>query len=402
MNIGYLVPEFPGQTHIMFWREVQALKQLGERVALVSTRRPSTPCPHDFAADATADTHYVFPPSAPELSRWFASGARGLSQARAYLRELKPAGIRDRAMRYGLLASAVDLTYWARRHGIDHLHGHSCADAAHVLALANRLGGPPYSLTLHGDIGVYGTDHRSKMKAATFVQTVGRHLRSQVRDQAGLPDSRILETFMGVRTSAAREPSADRSTSRGRLNLVTVARLHPAKGHAHALKAIRGGVEKGLDLRYTIVGEGPHRAALVELCGDLGLRDRVTFAGAQSEEAVFDTLSKADAFALPSTGTGEAWPVSVMEAMSASLPVVATIIGATPEMITPGHDGFLVAQADEAALLDKFELLANDVDLRLRIGAAARATARQRFDVKVSAANLRDAIRAGLEDRRVA
>lgn len=400
MKIGYLVPEFPGQTHIMFWREIRALRQIGEDVVILSTRRPSSPCPHAFAAEAIAETCYFYPPSISRLSRWVAAGVPGVSQAFAYLKDLGATGVKNRARHCVLLASAADVARWARDQKINHIHGHSCADAAHVLALAQRLGGPSYSLTLHGDLGVYGSDHQSKMRSAAFVGTVGRHLRLQVEDRVGLPSDRIVETFMGVDVSAAHRPAADRSREPGRLRLVTVAQLHPAKGHAHAIAAIHRGVRNGLDLRYTIIGNGPNRDALLELTSKLGMQDRITFTGALSEDAVFDTLSKSDVFVLPSIGVGEAWPVSIMEAMSASLPVVATDIGATSQIITSGRDGFLVPQADEEALLKVFTLLANDLELRRQIAEAGRTTAREKFDVSVSARRLRDAIRAALTEGR--
>jgi len=397
MNIGYLIPEFPGQTHIMFWREIEALRQMGERVALVSTKKPAKTCPHAFALEAIRDTYYLYLPSFANLFGWAAGGARGLAPALTYLRGLSDTSAMNRARHYGLLACAIDLTQWARQQRIDHIHGHSCADSAHILALARQLGGPSYSLTLHGDLSVYGPDQRSKMKDASFVHIVGRHLRRQVEDQAGVPSCGIVETFMGVATSAAREPASGRSNKPGVLHLVTVARLHPAKGHAHALRAVLRGVQKGLDLNYTIVGEGPHRAALVALSCELGLKDRVHFAGALSESEVFESLSKADVFLLPSTGLGEAWPVSIMEAMSASLPIVATDIGATSEIITHDRNGFLIPQADEAALLKTLTLLSNDPDLRRRLGEAARTTALERFDVKISASVLRNAVRMAFD-----
>ena len=85
-----------------------------------------------------------------------------------------------------------------------------------------------------------------------------------------------------------------------------------------------------------------------------------------------------------------------MEAMAAGLPVVASEIGATPEMITPGGDGFLVPQGDELALLDMITLLATNLHVRTRVGDAARRTAQRRFDVRNTAKALRDAVRASL------
>jgi colanic acid/amylovoran biosynthesis glycosyltransferase len=352
---------------------------------------------------AVAETRYLFPPPLPSLARGIGSGGRSLSRALSYLQSLKTSGLKTRIRHLFLLAAAFDLVQWAKLESIDHIHGHSCADAAHVLALARCAGGPPYSVTLHGDLEVYGTDHVQKLKAAAFVCAVGTHLRHQLVERAGVPGDRVIVTCMGVETAELATLGGDRCYTAGSLHLVTVARLHPAKGHLHALKAIRRGLEAGADLRYTIAGDGPNRDTLRRQLDELGLRDRVTLAGTLSEGGVFALLSKADAFVLPSIGLGEAWPVSVMEAMAAGLPVIASAIGATPEMITSGQDGILIPQRDEDALLENIMRLATDVDLRRSISKAARQRARQRFDVAGTARTLYDAIRASLahDPRRV-
>jgi glycosyltransferase involved in cell wall biosynthesis len=118
--------------------------------------------------------------------------------------------------------------------------------------------------------------------------------------------------------------------------------------------------------------------------------------GTLAESEVFSLLSRADAFILPSIGAGEAWPVSVMEAMGAALPVVSSIIGATPEMIAPDVDGILVAQQDEAGLAAALVRLGRDVELRRRMGRNARTTAHERFDVRGRAQFLADEIRGAV------
>jgi glycosyltransferase involved in cell wall biosynthesis len=309
-----------------------------------------------------------------------------------YLRGLESSGIKNRIRQLGLLIAAVDLVQWSDRQGIEHIHGHSCADTAHILALARRAGGPPYSLTLHGDLDVYGADHRSKMEGAAFVSTVGSHLRKQVLERIEIPGDRVFVTCMGVEISELASLGKHRSYISGSLHLVTVARLNQMKGHLHALAAVSRGVQLGLDLRYTIAGEGPYRDRILSEIAKLGLRDRVTLTGTLSETEVYQLLSEADAFVLPSIGTGEAWPVSVMEAMGAGLPVIASVIGATPEMINSGVDGFLVAQGDDQAILENIVTLARDVNMRARIGEVARHAAGQRFDVAITATTLLDAI----------
>ena len=245
---------------------------MGEEVFLLSTRKPSPlTCRHEFAPAAVAETRYLYPPAVSNLATWAAAALRGLSQALAYINGLEAAGFRDRARQYGLLASAIDLAQWARHERIDHIHGHSCADAAHVLALARCAGGPPYSLTLHGDLEVYGTDHRSKMKGAAFICTVGGHLRKQVIERTGVSGDRVFVSCMGVETSELTTLGKDRSYNPGSLHLLTVARLNRAKGHTHALAAVHRGLQAGLDLRYTIAGEGPYQDALLARIGELGL-----------------------------------------------------------------------------------------------------------------------------------
>jgi colanic acid/amylovoran biosynthesis glycosyltransferase len=395
LRLGYLVPEFPGQTHAFFWREIKALRRIGVDVLLISTRRPlPSACRHEFAPAAISETHYLFPPALPSLATWVTNGFRGVGRLLSYLGELDASGFKNRLKQFGLVASAVDLVQWARLNRIDHIHGHSCADAAHVLSLARHLGGPPYSLTLHGDLDVYGIDHRSKMKETAFVCAVGDHLRQQILSRTDVSRDRVIVTCMGVETSELARFGTERSYISGSLHLVTVARLNAAKGHLHALAAVHSCLQTGLDLHYTIAGEGPHRDVIRSKIDELGLKDRVTLTGTLPESEVFRLLSVADAFVLPSTGLGEAWPVSVMEAMGTALPVISSVIGATPEMITSGEDGLLIPQGDVRALSDAIFLLASDVDRRQMIGEAARRTALRRFDVAVTAGTLRDAIQS--------
>ena len=375
----------------MFWREIKALRGMGVEVLLLSTRPPLVINKHDFHPDAAAETRYLFPPNIRHLAAWLVAGCPNLSQVRSYWRNLEKPNVTRRLDRYGLLASAVDLVRWARSKQINHVHGHSCANTAHILALARCLGGPSYSLTLHGDLEVYGKDHKSKMAAAEFVCVVGSHLRRQVVERAGVTADRVLVTCMGLDMSKLASLNANRSYTSGTLRVVTVARLNRAKGHLHALAAVQQGIRAGLNLHYTIAGEGPFRGAIESRISELGLGGCVTMTGTLSETEVFQLLSRADTFLLPSTGLGEAWPVSVMEAMAAGLPVIASEIGATPEMITSEEDGFLVPQADERAILERITLVANHIDVRKRIGDAARRTAQRRFDVSMTATALRDA-----------
>lgn len=384
--LGYLVPEFPTQTHAFFWREAAALRRFGTSVHILSTRSPpADACRHSWAADARGQTRYLFPPGVGAVG-WLLARPLATLAAVRYVLGLRESDPRAKLRLLGLLPSAAELVRYARRHGLWHVHVHSCGDAAHLAALARVLGGPGYSLTLHGDLPVYGKDHPSKMARAETVVTVTRPLREQVLG-IGVPADKVEVIWMGVDLAAA-PPSPERTGEAGRLHAVTVARLNLAKGHRFALAAVRAAVDAGRDVRYSIAGEGPARAAIEADVDRLGLADRVALLGTLGEEAVRDLLARADAFVLPSVGLGEAAPVAVMEAMAAGLPVVSTVIGGVPDMVADGEDGLLVPQADVPALTAALLRVADDVPLRGRLGRAARARAERQFDSSALARRL--------------
>src|SRR6266850_6087725 len=181
LRLGYLIPEFPGQTHVFFWREVVALREMGVIVSLVSTRRTAPEaCRHSFADEARRETYYVYPPVAARSVKTLAVRPGSVLKALGYVFGLRESGAKAKAKVIAMLACAADLVSFAREVGLEHIHGHSCADAAHLLALCRILGGPTYSLTLHGDLPVYGVDHCSKMARASLVSTDGSHLKTQI------------------------------------------------------------------------------------------------------------------------------------------------------------------------------------------------------------------------------
>jgi glycosyltransferase involved in cell wall biosynthesis len=402
MRIGYIIPEFPSQTHIFFWREIVALRGMGEDVFLISTRRPPAgACRHEFAEPAAAETHYTYPPRFVASIAALLARPRSAFRALRYIAGLHQSPLKRRLRCLGLMLPAADLWLLAREHRLDHLHAHSCADAAHMVALCRILGGPPYSLTLHGDLPVYGTDHKSKMARAKFVSCVTRPLQEQLVNRAGVPLERAPLIWMGVETDRFRDAGLRRPVP-GRLHLVTVARLQMNKGHRFALAALSAAREQGYELTYTIVGDGPDRASIEEEIKRLGLSPSVALTGTQSETAILELLQKADAFILPSVGQGEAAPVSVMEAMASGLPVICSVIGGTPDMITDGLHGLLTPQGDVPAITKGLIRLAKDVQERERLGQAARQRALEMFDSRQTARLLWKAMQrpsAGREDR---
>ncbi len=152
------------------------------------------------------------------------------------------------------------------------------------------------------------------------------------------------------------------------LLLVCVSRLNPAKGIHHSVQALAavGGAH------LAVVGDGEDRQRLESLAHQLGVADRVVFAGAQPEAKVAAYLAASDVFLFP-TGYPEAGPVSLLQAMSSGLPVVASDLGGIPEVVgRDGDCGILLPAGDVGALARAMELLASEPELRRRMGNAAR------------------------------
>lgn len=395
MRIGYLVPDWPGQTHAFFWRELCALTALGHSVFPISTTRPpENACLHAFAERARSETHYLYPPRPKSVVRILAGRARGAAQALGYAASLTETTPSARLRIAALLGCAADLVAFATELGIEHVHVHSCANAAHIVAMARLLGGPGYSLTLHGDLPVYGVDHRKKMNHARFVSVVTRPLQEQVLAATDLTPEQVPVVWMGVDTERFKPVPKRTDRSRDFL-IVTVARLNPTKGHGFALEALKRARDLGLDARYAIAGEGPYRAEIERIVRELGLEPFVELCGSLSEDAVRSLLLRADAFILPSFGLGEAAPVSVMEAMACGLPVICSRIGGTTDMITDGETGLLVQQEDVSGLTRAIQRLAGEPELCAHLGRRARERAVQAFDYRVTAGRLARALEQG-------
>jgi glycosyltransferase involved in cell wall biosynthesis len=391
-RLGYLVPEMPGQTHAFFWREVQALRAAGTEVTLLSTRRPpADACPHAFASDARAETIYLFPPGAGAAA-WL--GARPAAAVRGlrYAATLAESGPAERVRVAALLPIAAELCRVAAARDLTHVHIQSCATAAHLGAMARHMGGPAYSLTLHGHLPVYGKDHPAKIAEAAFVRTVTRPLQADVRQIA--PAAHIPVISMGVDTEAFAPPGQPRDHA-GPVRFLGVARLNRTKGHVHFLRALRRLLDEGVEAQYVVAGAGPEEPAIRAEIAALGLERRVEMLGAIPQDEVLRRLHAADCLVLTSYGAGEAAPVAVMEAMATGLPVICSVIGGTADMIEDGHDGLLVPQQDESAIAAAARGVARDPALRARLGAAARQRAVAEFDYRQKAARLLDEIAAG-------
>ena len=395
MKIGYLVPEFPGQTHNFFKREVEALERRGIVACFVSTRRPPIAIRSTSWGKAVEEnTDYLFPFAISDIIsmagilssvRWGA-----LRSCFRIARSAENGGARDRLKLLVLIIFAIKLATIARSRSWSHVHVHSCADAANTALFAKILFGLTYSLTLHNPIEVYGGNQKQKWKHARFGVFITDGIMSDARtklEEAMPPRAAVAP--MGVDVEVFRRKQPYRPYTDGEsFSIFCCARLNHAKGHDHLIRAVTIVRSGGIPVVLEIAGEDDvggtgYRAELERLIGGLNAASFITLRGAVSEEEVRNSMERCHLFVLASLE--EPLGVAIMEAMAMELPVIATDAGGVPGLIKNGVNGLLVEPAATEQLAEAIMALAQAPSLACDMGKRARRRIEHHFSSDVSA-----------------
>lgn len=266
-----------------------------------------------------------------------------------------------------------------RAYGPELVSTHS-SKAGLVGRLAARSLGIPAIFTAHGFAFTEGVSEK-KRKLYTLVEWFGAKLAAKIITVSNYdrqlaicrgvapPDKMIQihnampDVLPDLRADLARHPPS----------IIMVARFEPPKDHVrllHALAAL-----KHLPWTVDFVGGGSLLQPARELATQLSIMDRIEFPG--DTRHVAERLARAQIFTLVTNYEG--LPRSIIEAMRAGLPVIASNVGGVAEEVIDGTTGFLVPRNGQDALRDRLALLLTDPELRSRLGSAARARYEQHF-----------------------
>lgn len=400
-KLAYLTGEYPRASDTFIQREVAALRGLGHPVLTCSIRR--TGAEHLVGPEQRAEqagTFHVLD-AVKDWKRSLRAHVRWLRDPGRYFRALAlawrtaPKGLKGRAYQLIYFAEAAVLADELANQGIDHLHNHIAKASCTVAMLAGALSGIRYSFTIHGPDIFFEPHHwriDEKAARAAFVACISDFARSQLMCFAA-PDhwDRLAVVHCGIR------PERYGTGTRDGTNLLFVGRLAGVKGVPVLFEALVSLRRTHPDLRLTLIGDGPERAALESRARLLGIADHVDFLGYKSQTEVANALRDADIFVLPSFAEGV--PVVLMEAMASELPVVTTRIAGVPELVRDGDSGLLVPPGDADALRAALTRLLDSPDLRRRMGRVGRATVASGYNVGIEAAWLSDLFRASAEGR---
>ena len=278
--------------------------------------------------------------------------------------------------------------------GYDLIHCHG--SRGNVMgAMLRRATGLPVVSTVHSD---YKLDYMGRPLGKLVFGTMNawalRHMdyRIAVSDamadiliSRGFPPDRFFVIYNGIDFDKPLSPSP-RPAFFASLGLSIpedavvagiAARLNPVKDMRTLVRALALAKEKAPQLHVLIAGEGPEEAALRALAKELGVEDRVHFAG-----WVYDMDSFYNALDINTlTSLSETFPYALTDGTRFSLPTVSSRVGGVPKLIDDGVSGFLFTPGDAAVLSDRLARLANDPALRKRMGEALAKKARETFSI---------------------
>jgi len=370
IKIGYLIPEFPSQTHNFYCRERDEVEKNNISVEIISTKKPSSMVfSTDLASKQNNRTTYLYPLGLKDFCTiiyvLFMSGPSGWRRCIRSITRSDGKGLLYYMRLLVFVVMGARLSWHARKNKLKHIHVHSCANAANIALYAYLLTGLPYSITLHGPLTDYGLNQKEKWIHAKFAIVITKKIFNEIPDQLknSLPN-KIKIAPMGVHLSSFERNNVYKPWDLVQpLKLFTCGRLNKVKGHEDLIRAVLLLRESGTNANLVIAGEddsenGTVRTELENLIMDNGLSTSVQLLGAVSENRIRKELENAHIFALPSWS--EPLGVVIMEAMAMRLPVIATNAGGVPEIVEHAVTGILVDPKSPAQLAKGIMKIATD------------------------------------------
>lgn len=281
------------------------------------------------------------------------------------------------------LKTSVEILRRARQWGADVLHSHGYKGDILLGFLPRRIRTFPAVTTIHGwtsarllsKVGLYQTLAAAAMRNLDATVAVSSRIVTYPALKLFGVHPRVIENGLPELAFPQglfeREHADIAKTCEGRFKLIAVGRLSPEKGLDLLLRALAWTVEQGLDPVLVIFGEGSERGRLEEAIRNLRLTDRVFLPGYC--EKAYRYFPFFDAFVLPSRTEG--LPLTLLEAMQAGIPIVATDVGEIPRVLEQGRLGALVPPGDFKALASAIGTVWLDREAARAKASAARQRA---------------------------
>jgi len=289
---------------------------------------------------------------------------------------------------------------------IDVIHAHAALPCGHAAALISRRLNIPFVITVHG-LDVFNICARDGI-SATWRRDVSRSVYGSARTvvcisgkvqqfvNAGMPvEPQTVIVPNGVNADFFSPGPAQSENVTPQI--LVVGSLLPSKGHELVLRALKT-LQTSLPLiQCSIIGEGPYQSQFEGLVQELGLARQVRFLGRKSRAEVAEAMRHCSVFVLPSRN--EALGCVYLEAMSCGRPAIACTGQGIDEVIEHGKNGWLIPPDGLAELVQGLSALFGSLELRNRLGAAARQTILEKLTLAHQARQLNAAYRQAIAQR---
>ena len=253
---------------------------------------------------------------------------------------------------------------WALRnvrpayHSITHIHAHFASSNLSIAYSLSQLLNIELSVNFHGyDVREWQIDPQRLVKICSETKinfVVSSEQKNKLIDLGILSDSIEIQP-VGVAIDHKTPPDYERKNDI--LSVITVARLHPIKNHLMALKAMTRIKEKGIEIRYTILGAGEMYEELSTYVRNNKLGDIVDFLGGMHHRSALEAMREHDVHLL--TSVDEGTPTVVMEAMALRVLNVCTCVGGIPDIIEDKKTGLIVEKRNDLQLAEVLIGLSN-------------------------------------------
>ncbi len=395
MKLAYLLNSYPIISTTFIRREIEAIEAQGVPVARWAVRNWDTALVDPLDIAEQARTRYILTGGKVALARdviamLIAHPLRTLAVLPHWWRLYRKAG-RNVVQHCAYLIEAMAFARRANAADITHVHVHFSTNATSVAMLAHRLGGPPYSFTVHGPdelIDPPALSLAEKAHDATLIVAITDYCRRRIIQDA--PDSaekvRIVHCGIDVGEFAYKPepPAAPR--------IVCVGRLCHNKGQKHIPAAVAQVRAEFPDIVVDLLGGGEDEALIRAEIEKYGVQNNVVLHGWATGEQVRAGILSARALLLPSYAEG--LPIVIMEAFAMGRPVLTTRITGIPELVD-STCGWLFEAGDVDGIAQALRgIMRATPEERAAMGREGRRRVEDRHDVRKSAAALIDTFQA--------
>lgn len=395
--IAYFINQYPKVSHTFIRREILALERLGFTVHRIALRGWDAEVVDAQDRSELQRTRYVLQNGLLGLlySLIVVMLSRPVKFFSALLVALKSGLRSDRSWPYHIiyLAEACRVLPWLEQGQVKHVHVHFGTNSTEIIMLANLLGGPPYSFTVHGPEEFDKPEFIKlceKIKQSAFVVAISSYGRSQLYRWIDFSLwHKVKVVRCGLERSFYEVPAVSIPVAP---RLVCVGRLCEQKGQLLLVNACHLLHKKGIDFHLVLAGDGEMRHEVEALIAQYKLGEKIQITGWISSDQVRSELLEARALVLPSFAEG--LPVVIMEAMALRRPVISTYIAGIPELVRPGVDGLLFPAGDVLELAYALENFLSFPDEKIiEMGNSAYSRVIEYHSIETEAAKLGELFR---------